>query len=191
MFDQIEKFFQAHQFTTGALGVAANFCVVVVALVVAIISQRASRTRISARVYISKMLHATLEGKPKPTYVTVSVRNKGLLPVLIPFAFFGWRLPFSRDGWTVNPWDYSAADSWVPQKKYPFEIRSRGSEIFFLAEKTVFQASMGEIFKSLNWFQRLRARWLRAVILTDDGKVFKATLDRTITKELRALREAS
>ncbi len=144
MFDEFEKFFEAHQYTTRALGVIANFSAVVVALAVALISQRANRTRISARVYISKMLHSTLEGKPKPTYVTVSITNKGLMPALIPFAFFGWRLPFSRDGWTVNPWDYSATDPWVPQKKYPLEIKSRGSEIFFIAEKSVFQSSMGK-----------------------------------------------
>jgi hypothetical protein len=176
MLDEFETFFQAHQYTIGALGVLANFSAVVVALAVALISQRARRPRISARVYVSKMLHSTLEGKPKPTYVTVSITNKGLLPAQIPFAFFGWRLPFSRDGWMVNPWDYSAADTWVPQKKYPIEIKSRGSETFFIAEKSVFQKSMGEIFKSMNWSQSLRARWLHVVILMDDGQRFKATL---------------
>jgi hypothetical protein len=109
--------------------------------------------------------------------------------VQIPFAFFGWRLPFSRDGWTVNPWDYSASDEWVPQKKYPFEVKLRGSEIFFIAEKSVFQTAMVEIFKSLDWSQRLRARWLHAVAITDDGKIFRVKLDQTIRKELRALRE--
>lgn len=191
MFDSlnIEKFFQAHQYTTVAFGVVANFSAVAVALTVAIMSQRANRTRISALLYVSKMNHALLEGKPKRTYVTVLIRNKGPLPVQIPFAFFGWRLPFSRAGWTVNPWDYSAADEWVPQKKYPFEVKIRGSEIFFISEKSVFQKSMIEIFKSLSWSQRLRARWLRAVAITDDRKIFRVKLDQTIRKELRALRE--
>lgn len=185
----LEKFFQAHQYTAVAFGVVANFCAVAVALTVAIMSQRANRTRITALLYVSKMHHSILEGQPKPTYVTVLIRNKGPLPVQIPFSFFGWRLPFTRDGWRVNPWDYSASDEWVPQKKYPFEIKLRGSEIFFIAEKSVFQKSMIEIFKSLNWSQRLRARWLRAVAITDDGKIFRVKLDQTIRKELRALRE--
>lgn len=188
MFDEIEKSFQAHQFTTGALGVVANFCAVAVALAVAIISQRSSRTRITAWVSITVFMHSTLEGKPKPTYVTVSIRNKGLLPVMIPFAFFNWRLPFSRSQWIVNPWDYSAGDQWVPQKKYPIEIKPRASEIFFISEKSFFQKSMAEILKSMNWLQRLRARWMRVIILTDDGRTFKAKLDRTVIKELRALR---
>jgi hypothetical protein len=37
----LEKLFQAHQYTTGAFGVVANICAVVVALTVAIMSQRA------------------------------------------------------------------------------------------------------------------------------------------------------
>jgi hypothetical protein len=59
-------------------------------------------------------------------------------PLGTPFAFFNWRLPFSRNQWVVNPWDYSATDQWVPPKKYPIEIKPRGSEIFFNFGKELF-----------------------------------------------------
>jgi hypothetical protein len=96
MLDDLETFFKAHQYTTAALGVAATFSAVVVSLVVALISLRSNRTRIRANVSVSCILHSTLEGKSKPTYVTVNVQNLGILPVNIPFAFFQWKLPFVR-----------------------------------------------------------------------------------------------
>jgi hypothetical protein len=103
MFNELEEFFKAHQHTVAALEAVSTFAVVVVSLVLAFVSQKASRTRVNARASISIMLHSTLEGKEKPTYVTVFVRNVGIMPAMIPLAFFNWTVPFSRNGWNVMP----------------------------------------------------------------------------------------
>ena len=189
MFAELEEFFKAHEHTVAALEAVSTFAVVVVSVTLALVAQRANRTKVKAFALMSVMLHSTLEGKPKPTYVTVVIRNAGVMPVMIPFSFFHWKAPLKGGAWTVNPWDYSAGDEWVPQKRYPVEIRPRGSENFFLAEKSVFRGTMLETFSGATFIERCRFRFLRARVVTDDNKIFNVKLDRTLRKELRALRD--
>jgi hypothetical protein len=188
MFNDLEEFFGAHRHTIAALEAISTFAVVVVSLGLALLAQRANRTRLKASASLSVIMHSTLEGKEKPTYVTAYVRNVGIMPVMIPLAFFHWRVPFGRGGWTVTPWDYSQGDEWVPQKRYPIEIKPRNSETFFLAEISVFRSTMREVFKGANLFERYRFRFLRARVVTDDNKIFDVKLCRTLRKELRELR---
>ncbi len=192
MFDQLEEFLKAHQYTVTALGVLGTFCAVVVSLTVALISQRSNRTRITAHASKSVILHSTLEGMNKPTYVTVHIKNVGLLPALIPFSFFHWKAPFRGGAWLVNPWDYSQGDEWVPQKRYPVELKARGSETFFLAEINVFQSELRKMFTGARFSDWCRFHFLKARVVTDDGKIFDVELDRAVRKEIRvALRMAS
>jgi hypothetical protein len=191
MFNELEEFFKAHEHTVAALEAVSTFAVVVVSLVLALAAQRANRTRIKARAAISVLLHSTLEGMPKPTYVTITIRNAGIMPVAIPFSFFHWKVPVSYSGWTVNPWDYSQGDDWVPQKRYPVEIKPRCSENFFLGEISVFRDQMRRIFLGANFFERWRFRFLRARVITDDGKIFNVKLDPSLREELRSLRVAA
>src|ERR1700722_1631217 len=123
MLHWLEKLSEAYQHTIGALGAISTFAAVVVSLVLASIAQRSTRTRIKARAGVSVIVHPTLEGRPKPEYVTVMITNVGLMPVMIPLSFFRWKLPFQRRYWMMNPWDYTQHDAWVPQRTYPAEIR--------------------------------------------------------------------
>jgi hypothetical protein len=93
MLNWLEQFSEANQHTIAALGAISTFSAVVVSLVLASIAQRSSRTRINARTAVSVILHSTLEGKPKPKYVTVAITNVGLMPVMIPLSFFHWKVP--------------------------------------------------------------------------------------------------
>jgi hypothetical protein len=92
----------------------------------------------------------------------------------------------------IAPHDYSASDEWVPQKKYPVEIKPRSSETFFLSEKSMFRDQFRqEIFVTANFFDRCRFYFFKALIIMDDRKTFKVTIDRRLRKELRELlREA-
>jgi len=80
MFDAIEQFSQAHQYTIAAISAASTFAAVVVSLVLALIAQRTNRTRIKAHASVSYIDHATLRGKPKPKYLTVMITNVGVIP---------------------------------------------------------------------------------------------------------------
>jgi hypothetical protein len=188
MFNDLEEFFKAHQYTTVALGVIGTFSAVVVSLTVALLSQRANRTRIKALASISIIMHSTLEGKEPPTYITISIRNVGVLPAVIPYSFFRWRVPFSRGAWIINPWDGSTHDEWVPQKRYPVEINPRHSQTFFLADVNAFRDELKKMLGKASFFERCCFRFLKAEVLTDDGKVFRVKLDWGLRTELRAAR---
>lgn len=108
-----------------------------------------------------------------------NITNTGIMPLSIPFAFFHWRAPFKRGTWFITPHDYSASDEWVPQKKYPVEIKPRRCETF--------RDQFGEIFAAANFFDRCRYYFFKAIVITDDGKIFKVAINRRLRKELREL----
>jgi hypothetical protein len=131
MLNWLEQLSEANQHTIAALGAISTFAAVVVSLLLASIAQRSNRTRIKARARVGVIFHPTLEGKPNPEYVMVTITNVGLMPVMIPLDFFRWIMPFKSGFWLITPWDYSLHNAWVPQRTYPAEIRPRGSETFF------------------------------------------------------------
>ena len=185
----IEDFFKSYQYTIAALGVLGTFSAVVVALFSSVLALRASRTRISASASINVMHHASLQGKEQPKYLVVAIRNLGTMPVHIPMGFFHWKLPLQRGMYEVLPADYSAADEWVPQKKYPVEIKARGSEIFFLSRIAMFEDyARHDLIGSSAW-RRFRSTFLYAFAFTDEGKTFRVKFDSSLRKELARLRD--
>jgi hypothetical protein len=185
--NDIDKFFEVHQHTIAALGAISTFAAVLVSLALALVAQRSSRTRIKARAAVSTIVHVTLQGKPKPRYVTVRITNVGLMPVTIPLGFFHWKVPFRREYWTVEPWDSSQHDRWVPKRDYPAEIKPRGSANFYLGEMARFRSTMSEMFNEVRHL-RWRLRFIKAIVVTDDGKIFKVKLDRPVRRELAKCR---
>jgi hypothetical protein len=190
MLNWLEQFSAANQHTIAALGAISTFAAVVVSLVLASIAQRSSRTRIRASATVSLILHSTLKEKPKPEYITVEITNVGLMPAMIPFSFFHWKMPFSRGYWMVNPWDSAQHDPWVPMRTYPAEIRPRASATFFLSEIDVFRSTMAEKLQEVRHL-RWRARFIKAIVRTDDGKLFKVKLDKPIQRELAKARRTA
>jgi hypothetical protein len=188
MFAALEEFSKGYQYTIAALGVLGTFLAVTVSLVVALVSQRANRTRIGARVAVSVIMHDTIAEPDYPTYVTVDVTNLGIIPVVIPMSFFFWRLPFKHGFFLVTPMDYSQEDPWVPQKRYPIEIKPRSSQSFYLSGIDVFCQEARDKFVGGTFFERLRSRFLRASVRTDDGKMCNVKLDKSIRDELRKVR---
>ncbi|MGJ4895453.1 hypothetical protein ACQR2B_10685 [Bradyrhizobium oligotrophicum] len=180
----IEEFLKAHQYTIAALGVLGTFSAVLVALFSSIAAMRTSRTRISARASINVIHHSSLEGKERPKYLVVSIRNLGAMPVHIPMGFFHWKLPLQRGVYEVLPLDYSAADEWIAQKRYPVEIRARGSEIFFLSPISVFQEDALKTFIGTSVWSRFRYRFLSAMVFTDEGRTFNVKLESSLRKEM-------
>jgi hypothetical protein len=128
----LDDFLGRYPHIVSALEAFSTFAAVLVSLTLALIAQRSNRTQIKAFASIGIILHSTLEGKPTPTYLTAEITNMGIMPIQIPLSFFHWKVPFKRGAWLVNPLDYTQTDEWIPQKKYPVEIRPRGSVTFYL-----------------------------------------------------------
>jgi hypothetical protein len=185
----LEDFFKAHQYTVAALGVLATFSAVVVALFSSVAAIRASRTKLTARASMNVIHHSSLQGKERPRYLVVSVRNLGAMPVHIPMGFFHWKLPFQRGLYEVLPLDYSAVDEWVAQRKYPMEIKARGSDTFFLSPIATFQEyAVADLIGTSAW-SRVRSHFLSAFVFTDEGRTFKVKFDSSLRKELARLRD--
>jgi len=183
-----EDFFKAHQYTIAALGVLGTFSVVVVALISSVLAMRGSRTRIAARAWIGVIHQDSLQGKERARYLVVSIRNLGTMPVHIPMDFFHWKLPFQRGLYEVLPLDYSAVDHWVAQKKYPVEIKARGSDTFFLSPTAMFQEYALTDLVGSSVLRRFRSRFLSALVFTDEGRTFNVKFERSLRKELARLR---
>lgn len=155
----LDQFSEANQHTIAALGAVSTFAAVVVSLVLALIAQRSSRTRIIGRAELSFIYHPSLEGRPGPEYVTVSIRNVGLMPVR-------------------------------PQRIYPVEIKARASTTFYLSEIAVFRTTLAEMLQQVRCM-RWRIRFLKAIVRTDDGKLFKVRIDKAVRSELAKIERSA
>ena len=186
MWSELENFFETHQHTVAAAEAFGTVSAVVVSLFLATLVRRAHRTRVKAVLSMSVIQHSSLKGKERPRYLTVTIANDGMLPASIPFSYFRWRVPFSRTDWFIVPRDYTAHDPWVPVRKYPFVIAPRRSETFFAADTGELQSLLRKIANETKpgW----RFRFLRARVLTEDGISFRAKIDRSVRKELLAIR---
>jgi hypothetical protein len=111
----------------------------------------------------------------------VHITNLGTLPVHIPFGFFNWKPPLKRhDYWTVNAMDAYGGNEWIVQKRYPREIQPKASEIFFLSDLETFEAVAQERLNKASALDRLRFRFMGAIVLTDDGAMFKVKLRKQV-----------
>jgi hypothetical protein len=171
------------------LGMLGTFAAVVVALFNSMAALRASRTKIRAHASINVIHHSSLQGREQPRYLVVFIRNLGIMPVHIPMGFFQWKLPLKRGRHEVLPLDYSAVDEWAPQRKYPVEIKPRGSDTFFLSNISMFRDYALKDFIGTTVLSRFRSRFISAYVFTDEGKVFKVKLGSSLRKELARLRE--
>jgi hypothetical protein len=191
--DRLDHFLGHYPHLIAGLEAISTFAVVIVSVSLALVSQRASRTRLNASGSISFIIHDLVEDKDNPpTYFTINITNTGVMPLKIPFAFFHWRIPLRRRGaWLVNPLDYYGVDSWAPQKKYPVEINPRASDTFFVSDITTFRQMIVEHFVSRTGFlERYQFRFSRPRVVTDDGATFKVKLQPEVWREISKLWKA-
>lgn len=74
----LEEFLRAHHYTVAALSVLGTFSAVAVALFSSITALRASKTRISAGASINLVHHSSMQGKERPRFLVLHIRNTGL-----------------------------------------------------------------------------------------------------------------
>jgi hypothetical protein len=179
----LEHFSETNQHTIAALEAASTFAAVVVSLVLALLANRSSRTRARVSVQVQFIFRPTLDGKTKPEYVTATITNIGVMPASIPISFLAWKVPFYSDYLQAVPWDYAQHDRWAPQRVYPTEIKPRASETFFLPDLSGFRTTMAEKLQRIRLLP-CRIRFIKAIILTADGRRFRVKLDKSVRREL-------
>jgi hypothetical protein len=78
-------------------------------------------------------------------------------------------------------------DEWAQQKQYPVEIKPRSSEIFTLQSADMFRDTWRKNLADASFLQRCRFRFLRAEVITDEGRAFKVKMSRPLRAQLRTL----
>lgn len=164
---------------------------VIVSLTFAVAAKRANNTRLKAWVEIERVHHSTIDPTNRPVYLTAMVRNIGIMPLRLPFAFFSWKLPVLKNAiWTANPLDAYSGDRWIPQKTYPVEILPRTTQRLFISDMATFSREFPflDIVQRYGFLGRILCPSIKAIIYTDDGSRCKAKIGNSVRREMRRLR---
>jgi hypothetical protein len=179
--NMIEEFFKAHQHTIAAVAAAGTVGAVVTSLWLAWSAKRADRSRLKAHADIVLIFNSTIDDpKDAPRFVSVSVTNQCKWPLRIQANFFYWKTPFKREYMTAQPLDQIGSD-WIPKKSYPREVAPRTSESFYMSDLPTLRR-MRERFDT--FADRLRFRFIKAYVQTDDGETFRVRLSPAIRQVL-------
>src|SRR5262249_29762103 len=175
----IEEFFKAHQHTIAAIAAAGTLAAVVTSLVLAWNARRADRTQLRAVANLMTIFHPTIDPKTAPEFLTVSITNQGKWPLRIPSTFFYWKVPFKLGVMLIMPLDL-ASSRWIPKKNYPTEVAARTSESFYISDLPTFQQEVKRMRGADTFADRIRFRFIKGFVQTDDGETFRVKLSPEI-----------
>jgi hypothetical protein len=105
----------------------------------------------------------------------VSITNTGKSPLHIPSAFFYWKVPLRREVMQVRPLDLTGS-SLIPPRHYPSVISPRASADFTISDVDTFEQEVKRMRAADSFADRLRFRFIRAFVQTDDGETFRVKL---------------
>lgn len=179
-----------HQHGIAALGAISTTAAVIVALRSSLQARRASRPSLKARVTVMMVIYPGQKPSVVPTYVALRLTNVGNVPIRLHSGCFSWRIPLSKAAWMAQPMD-EKGDDHVQAHRYPFALLPNTSDTLFLTQIERFERDgLPRILREGKLPTALAARWLRAYVYTDDGSLFRASLDSTIRKRIRAFAAA-
>jgi hypothetical protein len=110
----------------------------------------------------------------------VSVTNEGKWPLRIQANFFYWKAPFKQEYMMmVQPLD-QAGSPWIPKKTYPTDVAPRTSESFYICDLPRLRQEAKRMRGQPTFADRLRFRFIKAYVQTDDGETFRVRLSPDI-----------
>jgi hypothetical protein len=121
------------------------------------------------------IFHTPIDGKTAPRFLKVSITNIGKFPLHISSGFFYWKVPFRGEVMQVMPLDLSGSPL-IPPKRYPTEISPRASASFTISDMPLFEQEAKRMRGANTLADRLRFRFVRALVRTDDGETFRMKL---------------
>lgn len=161
----IEEFFKAHQHTIAAFAAAGTVGAVVTSLVLAWSARRADRTRLKA---VATLVYDTFGQESGPMTLRLTITNHGKFP-LRARSFF-WKLPFGDE---IEP--SKIFDAYV-ERRTPIEIAPRASDTVALFGRANLKYLAEGLRGADTLTDRLRFRFIRAYVRTDDGETFRVKL---------------
>jgi len=151
---KMEEFFKNYQHTFSGIGAIASAGAVIISLWL-------------ARKQNVPKIEATFSLLLWSPNLSVSMVNKGILPVFIPNGFLRLRIPFGGSNGFYKIFDISLEPS-----KYPFKLESRKSETFIIGEMNFLSNQFQEIKKEVGW---PRFYFVRVEVAIEDGSVFNVS----------------
>jgi hypothetical protein len=192
MLSDIEQFCREHGYTIQALTALGTLLAVFASVLIAWTSARSNRTQLRASAAIFRVIQEGLPQDQAPKYLTVTVTNTGALPLFLEFAFFNWKVPFSGGFYTVSPLEAFPQGVVIlniaapPPTRFPFELKPRSSRMFRLSDLATFEASRNEMLGRPRLLRWLRARFTWPVVVSADGRIFRAEVSQQIRRALLA-----
>jgi hypothetical protein len=121
------------------------------------------------------MAHSGMDPKTAQELLAVGITNQGKWPLRIPATFFYWKVPFKRAPTVIIPLDLTGS-ALIDKKSYPIEVAPRTSEDFFISDLANFKQTVKRMRGADTFADRLRLRFVRAFVETDDGETFRVKL---------------
>jgi hypothetical protein len=166
---------KAHQHTIAAIAAAGTVGAVVTSLWLAWSARRADRTRLRAFANLMIVALTGIDPKAARELLVVGITNQGKWPLRIPTTFFYWKVPFKRTRMVIMPLDMTGS-ALIDKKSYPVEVAPRASENFFICDLASFKETVKSMRGADTFADRLRLRFIRAFVETDDGETFRVKL---------------
>jgi hypothetical protein len=181
----IEELFKAHQHTIAAIAAAGTVGAVFTSLWLAWSARRADRTKLKAFASLGIVARTGIDPKAARELLAVDITNQGKWPLRIPAMFFYWKVPFKRRGVVgIPPLDMTGS-ALIDKKSYPVEVAPRASENFFICDLASFKETVKSMRGADTFADRLRLRFIKAFVETDDGETFRVKLHRGIRQVWR------
>jgi hypothetical protein len=115
----------------------------------------------------------------------VSITNRGKWPLRIPTNFFYWKVPFKRAVWVI-PLDLTDnIGLGIAARHYPTHVAPRTSEDFNISNLPTLRQEAKRVLERPDTFaDRLRFRFVRAFVATDDGETFRVRLSPVVRRAI-------
>ena len=120
-------------------------------------------------------------------YLTASITNIGTIALRVPLSFLYWRLPMDRSAWMVMPLDSFPHGTGppIPRQNYPVEIAPRASQTFYVFDVAGLKELVEKMRKGASLIDRVRFRFVKAIVQSDDGRKFVANIGKEVREHLR------
>jgi hypothetical protein len=187
--NQVEEFLRQYPNIIATISAVSTLAAVIVSLAIALWSQRATRTQLTARIYVA---HIVTQSIPvdKP-YVFVAITNKGSMTLSIPPAFLGWRIPLCWIKWQFAvPIDATTKDRLVAPRSYPVSVAPRTTEFFHVTTPELLKSSLIESYQSCPWRVYLFRCFVKFVVITADGHQFKVEIAPEIQRIIDEIQQS-
>ena len=177
----IEELFKAHQHTIAAIAAAGTFLAVLTSLGLAYSARRADRTKLKATAGLWYLVDSPIDPKTAPRLLKVVITNYGRFPLRIRSNFFYWKVPFRTEIMQQAPVDRISTGPWQ-WREYPVEIAPRTTETFTITTLENLEQEAKRMRGANTFADRLRFRFIRAFVRTDNGETFRVKLSSDVRK---------